>query len=609
MLEELSVIDELLSKEQHTNEELEMMLSQYANGIASGDPNFIDSYYERLDKLYLSRGNELELSIGLRSLLKAITCYYQTHFDKTVEPVKEAITLFKKLKHNDLLGLSYMIYGANCRSLGEIDEAVKYLYQGIEHIDDAGNVVLYKCYCYYQLAEINVSINDNEGARTNYLKAAEMAEKINDSTGTFRSYNGLGNLFIVEENYLEALVYLNKTLAINGITDAERSRTFCDLGVYYAKTDNLQQSKNYFEKSVEIRKELNLKNAESTALIGLGGTLLALGLPDASIEKLNEALVICQEFNSRQKLMECYHLLAKAYQKNGNWQLSVEAYEQYDVLQQEVSSKQLQKIYQLKNNKIAEQKQQIEIILKEVHDSINYAKGIQQAILPSDGLVKSLLPNAFVLYEPKDVVSGDFYFLESVGDTVIYAVADCTGHGVPGALVSVVCVNALNRSVREFGLTNPAEILVKTREIVIETFEKSDHEVKDGMDIALCTITGNQLTYSGAHNPLWIIRNKEIIEVKADKQPVGKHMELKPFTSHCIELQEGDTVYTFTDGYVDQFGGPKGKKFKARNFRELLLSVQNNAMEEQENSIHQAFKSWKGNLEQVDDVCIIGVRV
>jgi serine phosphatase RsbU (regulator of sigma subunit) len=176
-------------------------------------------------------------------------------------------------------------------------------------------------------------------------------------------------------------------------------------------------------------------------------------------------------------------------------------------------------------------------------------------------------------------------------------------------MVSVVCNNALNRSVREHGLLDPGEILNKTREIVIQEFEKSDEEVNDGMDIALCSLEGRKLQYAGAHNPLWIVRNAEIIETKANKQPIGQFDNPEPYTTHSFELEKGDSIYIFSDGYIDQFGGEKGKKFKSKSFRELLLNVQSNSMEEQKNIIDDAFESWRGNLEQIDDVCVIGVRV
>ncbi len=255
------------------------------------------------------------------------------------------------------------------------------------------------------------------------------------------------------------------------------------------------------------------------------------------------------------------------------------------------------------------QKEQVEIHNLEMKDSIRYAKRIQKAILPPAKFVRACLPNSFGLYKPKDIVAGDFYWLESVDDKVIIAAADCTGHGVPGAMVSVVCHNALNRCVREFSLRDPGEILDKVNELVEETFGKSEQEVKDGMDIALCSLKGNKLLYAGANNPLWIIQDGAILETKADKQPIGSFNEHKPYTTHSFDLENGDTFYIFSDGFVDQFGGPRGKKFKPKALRKLLLSIQDKNMKDQKVLIDEAFENWKGDLDQVDDICVIGVRV
>ena len=212
-------------------------------------------------------------------------------------------------------------------------------------------------------------------------------------------------------------------------------------------------------------------------------------------------------------------------------------------------------------------------------------------------------------FKPKDIVAGDFYWVEQVGDTVLFAAADCTGHGVPGAMLSMLCNNALNRSVREYGITDPGKILDKTREIIIAEFEKSDEHVKDGMDISLCALNGNKLLFASAYNLLWIIRNSDVIEIKGDRQPIGNSDNPQPFTTHSFELEKGDIFYIFSDGYVDQFGGKKGKKLKAKAFRELLLNMRDKPMDEQRENLDSAFESWRGELEQIDDVCVIGVKV
>lgn len=279
------------------------------------------------------------------------------------------------------------------------------------------------------------------------------------------------------------------------------------------------------------------------------------------------------------------------------------------------------------NEEILLAKHQLEEKNEEILDSITYAKRIQTAILPPDSMWKECLPNSFVLYLPKDIVAGDFYWLEQIGEDVFFAAADCTGHGVPGAMVSVVCHNALNRAVLEFGLSKPSEILDKVTDLVIETFERSDHEVKDGMDISLCklNLSNHQLEYAGAHNPLWIVRkngveeehlkltyqedNLSILECKADKQPIGKFAYREPFNNFDFKLQKGDKIYLSSDGFPDQFGGPKGKKLKSKAFKKMILSFSQQPISKQHELFEKAFTDWRSDYEQLDDVCVIGVEV
>jgi serine phosphatase RsbU (regulator of sigma subunit) len=260
---------------------------------------------------------------------------------------------------------------------------------------------------------------------------------------------------------------------------------------------------------------------------------------------------------------------------------------------------------------LSEQKKIVEERNKDILDSITYARRLQQAILPSDEMWKSGLAESFIFYHPKDIVAGDFYWMEKRENIVFVAAADCTGHGVPGAMVSVVCSNALNRAFIEFGIDDPGILLDKVRELVLDTFAKSMDQVKDGMDISLARIdlSSREIKWAGANNPLWYVSEGMVNEIKANKQPIGVTDNPSPFTTHTIQLNSGDLIYLFTDGFADQFGGPKGKKFKYKPLQELVLSMAALRMEEQRKLLERTLSEWRGNLEQIDDVCIIGIRM
>ncbi|MCC7301513.1 MAG: tetratricopeptide repeat protein [Bacteroidia bacterium] len=263
---------------------------------------------------------------------------------------------------------------------------------------------------------------------------------------------------------------------------------------------------------------------------------------------------------------------------------------------------------------------------KDILDSITCAKRIQEAILPSTREIQTLLPEHFIYYAPKDIVAGDFYWQEKLNQNLFIAAADCTGHGVPGALVSVICSNALTKALMEEKIEDTGKLLSRTREIVVEKLSKNNDAVMDGMDISLVSLrfitpgkkeeACAELEWAGANLPLWIIRaasrnhpDPPLQEFKPTKQAICKTENPVPFSTVKQLLYKGDTIYLFTDGFQDQFGGEKGKKFKKSHLKEYLLSIQKHRMDEQRNLIHERFTSWKGTLEQVDDVCVIGVRV
>lgn len=273
----------------------------------------------------------------------------------------------------------------------------------------------------------------------------------------------------------------------------------------------------------------------------------------------------------------------------------------------------LEKIVAERTAEVVHQKEEIEEQKKEIVDSINYAQRIQFAILPPIESIQAEFAESFVLFKPKDIVAGDFYWMQVQNNTVFIAAADCTGHGVPGAMVSVVCSNALNRAVNEFGLMHTGEILDKTKELVVETFEKSQQEVKDGMDISMLSIErGSDSTFkvewSGANNALFYMSGEELLELKATKQPIGKTDQTIFFTTHNISITQPTTFYLFTDGYLDQFG-KDGKKLMKKRFRELIEQARHLSMQEQQQLFDAYVEDWKAGTEQTDDITVIGIKL
>ena len=241
----------------------------------------------------------------------------------------------------------------------------------------------------------------------------------------------------------------------------------------------------------------------------------------------------------------------------------------------------------------------------EINKSIQYAKSLQQSILPTSGYIQRFLKKQFLFYLPKDTISGDFYWCWGSSDSVYFAVGDCTGHGVPGGMVSVVCANAIKHCIRE-KIWNVGEILDKTRDIVMESFD----EQNDGMDIIICKWDKkNKLEFSGANRPLWILREDSglLEEFKTNKQPVGRWINPKPFEKWDIEINNGDTLYLFSDGYADQFG-ENDKKFKIGNLKNIIYNLPSN-IEKQGKIITDSFNNWKGDKEQTDDVCLWAIKL
>ena len=483
--------------------------------------------------------------------------------------------------------------------------------------------------------------NEYKNALFYYQKALAMAKKINGFEDVqFQCLNRIGNTYRDEQNYDSALVFIARGLNVARELNNEHRIMQSELSLvknYYAK-GNFAAAKNIF--SEEKYKKFQLAYGLSRDMIEIEKYFFkidsTIGLNKEALSHYIKYKQLYEKFNNedltkqatKEKYQEEFHkqqaeqaqkdvIVNKEKQKQklilwfvigGLALLAVFAAFIYNRFK--VSQKQ-NKIISEQKLEVEEQKHLVEEKQKEIIESITYAKRLQEAILPPQEFIDVHIPNNFILYKPKDLVAGDFYWAEKVNDLFFIAAADSTGHGVPGAMVSVVCSNALNRTVKEFKLTETGKILDKTRELVLETFEKSTSEVKDGMDISLLCIKSKNksIFWSGANNPLWYIQDNQLKEIKADKQPIGKTEYPKPFTTHQIEYKENTTFYLFTDGFADQFGGPNGKKFKYKQFSDLLLKHTDLSQVEQSEIINKVFTLWKGDLEQVDDVCVIGIKI
>jgi len=305
---------------------------------------------------------------------------------------------------------------------------------------------------------------------------------------------------------------------------------------------------------------------------------------------------------------------------NTNYEAIITA-QRNDLLQKNVEIEAQRDEIEAQRDEVLAQKAKIELQNKEIMDSIHYAKRIQTAVLPSNSDLKDALPEFFILFKPRNIVSGDFYWFKQIDEFSIIAVADCTGHGVPGAFMSMLGISFLNEIVTKIKLNSPEKVLDRLRKKIKTTLSQTGKsgEQKDGMDMALFIINNKtlKLQYSGAYNPLYIIRkNSEDVEnnptlniLKADKQPIAVYIKEKNFTKKDYQLQKGDCIYSFSDGYQDQFGGENQQKFMTKKFKKMLLQISQKPMEEQKQILNNSFKNWKGNLDQVDDVVVMGIKI
>jgi serine phosphatase RsbU (regulator of sigma subunit)/tetratricopeptide (TPR) repeat protein len=525
-------------------------------------------------------------------------------YGKAEECFKKALTLSQKTKTSMALGNVYNQLGTIYRHKKNYSQSLQYYSKAVEILKTQSNYSLLSL-TYSSIGWDYVELKDLKNAAINCELALKTVQTVNDpstkstvfdfATHYYLSFNDEASAKI----YLDSAYYYAKKVGYPELI----YKSAIKLSSYYKSKKDYEQAFHYLTEARQMNDSINNDNIKKS--------------------------ILKQEFKSD---FEKKEIQLKAEQDKKDTEARAEKKRQqyilfavilalvamlivvYVVYRNYASKKKSALLLEEKNKIIYTQKQEVEVKQKEIIDSINYAQKIQTAVLTSEEVWKKISPEHFIIFFPKDIVSGDFYWAyNTLNNRSIFALADCTGHGVPGGFMSMLGNSFLNELIVENKLFKADTVLNKLRDKIIKALgQKGAEDRKDGMDMGLCVWNKleNTLEFSGANNSLWLIRNNELIQYQGDKMPIGQFSEeLKPFTAHNIELQKNDLIVLCTDGFADQFGGDGGKKLKSKNLKEFLVKGSNNSLAQQKTDLVALFNEWKGNHQQVDDVSMIMLKV
>ena len=517
----------------------------------------------------------------------------------------EAINAFKKIKNDNYYILSYINLANHFISADNFESAI-YYYNFVEENLEKEKLQNYYSYVYNGLALCYESQKNSKKAIEYYEKSIQAVKKYspNDISSLATAYSNLGLTFQNVGDYSSAIFNQSEALEIFKKLGDKKSTAdvLFNLSLAYNKARMFEESNDYMMQYVILQDTIFDQDTKQT--------IHDLAIKYQSEKKEQQNKLLAKE--NEKKQLSIYFALAA---------LSLVFVILLIIFRNNRIKAKTNKKLEEQNTLIEAQKETLEeqhFLLeeksKEITDSIKYAERIQGAILPPDQKWNYILPNSFVLNKPKDILSGDFYWIAETENHIFVAAADCTGHGVPGALISIVNFNLLNKAVLERGLESPAAILDAANIWLTESLNQTDSEsqIKDGMDISLISINkkNGQILFSGANNPLYIFSGNELHETKGDKFPVGAYIneEIRSFTNKEIIAKFGDTIYLFSDGFADQFGGEKGKKYKYSQFKEALFKAKDLPIEKQKDFLHKEYRTWRGKYEQTDDILVIGIK-
>ena len=561
--------------------------------------NFIDGY-----KIYEKNKNRKAMS----NLMNSIGNTYLgiDNQKKALEAYTQSYEVASQDSNKYMMGISSIGLG-NIYLLKKDANQALYFFTRAKNVFAKPPVALYPLSVSYTLiGDAYIELNKYDEAFLNFNKAVEQFKTLNNTYGIAATYQVIGEAYKKRKDLNKALEYFLKSFPI-----FEERKAYDDLKNLSLNISDVYKQQHNFEKALEY----------SNKYIGFKDSVL-------SIEKSRQLLEVETKYETEKK--EQQNLILKKQNDLSNERIERQKIISYFIIGSLIISLlfgvfmyrvyfQKKKAHQLitkqkeqveqKQGEIEFQKHVIELKQKEIVDSINYAKRIQYALLANEKLLSENLKSHFILFKPKDIVSGDFYWATEHDDNFYLAVCDSTGHGVPGAFMSLLSIGFLSEAIKEKAIQQPNEIFDYVRKRLIDSVNNEDQ--KDGFDGVMMRInkTTNKVTYAAANNHPIIISNGNLNHLAYDKMPVGKGEKILPFTEFEIVSEKNATIYIYTDGYADQFGGEKGKKFKYKQLNEFLLSNSIKDMNKQSESLAWQFDKWKGDLEQVDDVCIIGIKI